>query len=196
MKLFKKLFSLIDPPIRFENLHESEIIPGVSSPTTVLAGMICAKLLSEDFSPKNNSFKTDRFEIRWVDKEIGDGYKGFDTETLRAICDEYSRQQGYVPGYRTPSEIRSSSLLKTYVDKRLEGKTPPDRTGEFSCDVTDVIIYTTPEVAFSDYDKKLIKEGLKKALKLHNNRLLTKKEEENQTKALTVIEQWMGIPES
>lgn len=167
-------------PFIADNAHR-ELFPGVVKPTTTLANIIVAKLLSEEFEVKDFQIKLEKFTIKLMPQIP---LKDRQAEACRV----YSLKCGRRGVYWKPHEMSFNSDLSDYVNKWLRDN--PDVVGQ------DVLFPIVEGVEFDEYEKALINHGLKKALYLHEKRNKNKAVHDNQDKAISVLAEIMGVKET
>lgn len=174
-----KTFSKITDPILF---GDTEVIPGVETPTRTLAKMVAAKILGPDFNPKDNKAVFDKFEIKWDARKNKRNLTRSEYNSLSAKHNNWDRgshfkYEDYVgtgyPGYRSAVE---ASIPSNFFDSGAE----------ISPDIF-------PNVAFSEADLRIINQALVKGLRFAQHRADLEKASQNQQNALSAIEKFFEV---
>lgn len=156
---------------------DTELFSGVPKPSGILAGMICTRLLSEDFRPADNKASFKGFSVSWEDaKPKGTGNTRFSghprlKEAIRLSENTFSELQYRMEAY--PS-------LNRQVNVAMEKLLPTKRQ----------ITVEGFDVEFSVEEKERLLEALGKALVLHEERLAAQRAADNQMKAVAAIEEF------
>jgi hypothetical protein len=139
--------------------------------------MICTRLLSDEFMPKNNKATFKGFSVSWEDSQPkGTGNSRFVghpllKEAIRLSGNSFSESQYRLEAYPN---------LNRQVNAAMETLLPSKR--QITVEGFDVV--------FSGKEKEQMLEALGKALVLHGERLEAQRDADNQLKAVHAIEEF------
>lgn len=143
--------------------REDELAPGVTKPTTILATMIAADLMTKGVT---------RYRSLASSKSV----LFLEEERKERPADYDYRRSLYEPKW--------STLKGTHYEIRACERSGTD---------LNYITVSVPGVTFSEAEKTLILEALKKGLTFEDERVKVKKDGESQQAAVTAIEKFMGL---
>ena len=154
--------------------REEELFDGCPKPSGILAGMVAARLLSDDFKPKDNTAVFKGFTVKWLCL-TDNQFRHTNNPRLKEAIADYNKQykdtknEGY---YRDSFWKNFREHVNAYLD-RLPVVT---------------VVFDGLDVSFSEAELKKIEAALNKGLAFHTLREKNKDTAENQKRAVDAIE--------
>jgi len=177
-KYLKDLFTPFEP--------SEELFDGVPKPSSILAGMIASRLLTDEFKPVGNKARFKGYTVEWTPSDKGDPTRHYDNPRLQEALDAWAEKTNDHKGRWIRGHYQDSfwTNLRKFVNNYL------DKCPHCSIKFDD----KTVEVVFSETEILKIHSALNRAQELHEGRLEAQRQADNQQKAVTAIENFFKSP--